>query len=201
MNTMEKKYIQCKFEESIANNTSYKHAAHCMIFTRFERKVLECYPAVAAVMMQLRFDGCLGFPGGLIDVGEDIITGLRRELAEEINLDANRFTITAANHVCSHIHEAGQLMTHFFALELEVKDFEELEHLALTSRDFGDEVFGVIRVPLHTMKDGFRGFPTFLRQRFIGNARDQLLEALKQQHVIPDEEITKAAEKSQHFPK
>ena len=35
--------------------------------------------------MHLRFDGTLGFPGGLIDENEDILDGLHRELREEIN--------------------------------------------------------------------------------------------------------------------
>ena len=34
--------------------------------------------------MHIRFDGSFGFPGGLIDDGEDVITGLNRELEEEI---------------------------------------------------------------------------------------------------------------------
>lgn len=37
--------------------------------------------------MQMRFDGTLGFPGGLIDVGEDVLDGLNREMAEEICFD------------------------------------------------------------------------------------------------------------------
>ncbi|KAA0183280.1 hypothetical protein HAZT_HAZT002995 [Hyalella azteca] len=38
----------------------------------------------AAVMMHLRFDGTFGFPGGLINRGEDILDGLTRELKEEL---------------------------------------------------------------------------------------------------------------------
>jgi len=37
--------------------------------------------------MQMRFDGLLGFAGGLVDPGEDVCTGLNRELNEEANLD------------------------------------------------------------------------------------------------------------------
>lgn len=37
--------------------------------------------------MQMRFDGTLGFPGGLIDPGEDVLTGLNRELTEELGLN------------------------------------------------------------------------------------------------------------------
>ena len=41
--------------------------------------------------MQARFDGCLGFPGGLLDKDEteEVFEALNRELQEEIGLDLN----------------------------------------------------------------------------------------------------------------
>ena len=36
--------------------------------------------------MHLRFDGKLGYPGGIIDPGETIIEGVQREILEETNL-------------------------------------------------------------------------------------------------------------------
>ena len=41
-------------------------------------------------MMQVRFDGLLGFPGGLVDPGESVEFGLNRELEEEIALDTDK---------------------------------------------------------------------------------------------------------------
>lgn len=38
--------------------------------------------------MQLRFDGKLGFPGGLINESEVPVDGLNRELTEEIALES-----------------------------------------------------------------------------------------------------------------
>ena len=46
-------------------------------------------------MMQVRFDGLLGFPGGLVDPGESVEVGLNRELVEEIALDEAKMTGTA----------------------------------------------------------------------------------------------------------
>jgi 8-oxo-dGTP pyrophosphatase MutT (NUDIX family) len=37
--------------------------------------------------MQMRFDGMIGFAGGLVDPGEEVCEGLNRELKEEANLD------------------------------------------------------------------------------------------------------------------
>lgn len=54
------------------------------------------------------------------------------------------------------------------------------------------QVLGTVRVPLYTMGDGFRGFPTFLTNSFIGNARLQLLYSLKHLNILTDEEIKMA---------
>ena len=45
---------------------------------------------VTLTYVKVRFDGLLGFPGGLVDDGESVEQGLNRELEEEINL--NRLT-------------------------------------------------------------------------------------------------------------
>lgn len=36
-----------------------------------------------------------------------------------------------------------------------------------------------MRVPLYTLRDGVGGLPAFLENTFIGNAREQLLEAIQ----------------------
>ena len=45
---------------------------------------------VTLTYVKVRFDGLLGFPGGLVDDDESVEQGLNRELEEEINL--NRLT-------------------------------------------------------------------------------------------------------------
>ena len=44
--------------------------------------------------MQMRFDGVLGFPGGLLEKGEDPVNGLNREMEEEIGLEVHNTLIT-----------------------------------------------------------------------------------------------------------
>lgn len=41
------------------------------------------------------------------------------------------------------------------------------------------QVLGLVRVPLYTLQDGVGGLPAFLKNTFIGIAREQLLEALQ----------------------
>jgi hypothetical protein len=44
------------------------------------------------------------------------------------------------------------------------------------------------------MGDGYRGFPAFLANSFVGNSRDQLLYTLQHLSIMSNEEITKSLE-------
>ncbi|XP_035229173.1 U8 snoRNA-decapping enzyme-like isoform X2 [Stegodyphus dumicola] len=118
------------------------------------------------LQMQLRFDGCIGFPGGIIEEGTNIVKGLNRELEEEINLNSKYF-VTDENHLFSHVNIEAKTCFHFYGKEVSKEEFQHIEKNALDARDYGIETFGMIRVPLFTMQDGIRGFPTFLKNCFI----------------------------------
>lgn len=175
--------------EADLKNEKYKigyHASHCLIYALNSEKIFATYSARANVLMQMRFDGYIGFPGGLVDAGESPIEALNRELREEINLDS-RYKVKASDFICSHYSLSKQIVLHFYALK--VDDVLEIEKTALTSHDYGVEVLGTVRVPLFTMGDGFRGFPCFLTHSFIGNAKTQLLTALTKLKILSEEEI------------
>uniref|UniRef100_A0A1B6E325 U8 snoRNA-decapping enzyme n=2 Tax=Clastoptera arizonana TaxID=38151 RepID=A0A1B6E325_9HEMI len=176
-------------------NEPYKSSAkasHCMLYAKNNVKTFGVYNPRAAVLMQMRFDGYLGFPGGLVDKGEDSITALNREMKEEMDLDLNKYHITQRDYVVSHYSRSKMLCLHFYALEVTLKDFVQIERHSLLSKDFGSEVLGTIRVPLYTMGDGYRGFPTFLTNAFIGNSRLQLIYTLTQRNILSKEEINLA---------
>lgn len=48
---------------------------------------------------------------------------------------------------------------------------------------------GTFRVPLYTMDDGVRGFPTFLKNSFIGNASQELKAGLLHASIMTRKEI------------
>ena len=54
--------------------------------------------------MQVRFDGTLGFPGGIVDHGseESLEQTLSREFFEEVG---SRLTFTEEDHVITHFSE------------------------------------------------------------------------------------------------
>jgi len=90
--------------------------------------------------MQLRCDGYFGFPGGLIDAGEDFVSAVNREMAEEMNLDISIHSVNHDDHVISHWSEKKNLFLHFYKLKVNMTDLIEIERQALFARDYGSEV-------------------------------------------------------------
>ena len=54
---------------------------------------------------------------------------------------------------------------------------------------------GVVRCPLYTLPNGL-GFPAFLRHKFIGNSREQLLMGLERRGLLSAGEVQRALETS-----
>ena len=63
---VEKDFEEIDYESSLKLDSSYKHAAHAFLWCRNDEK-LWGYDLRASILMQMRFDGHIGFPGGFID--------------------------------------------------------------------------------------------------------------------------------------
>lgn len=191
-------YATIPLENSLTK-TDYRHAAHCMIYASWSRRIFDVYHPRASILMQIRFDGYLGFPGGKVDEHEDIVSALNRELKEEIDLDLEKHKVKLEDHVVTHVNDKLNLVTHFFFLHVTYQEFKEIERCALEAEHFGEEVLGITRVPLYTMADDYHGLPVFLTHRFIGNCREQLLKALEFRNILNEEELQKAVDNSQKY--
>jgi len=187
--------------ESAISLKGYRHAVHCMFWAKWKGRVLKSYDTRAAIMMQMRFDGTFGFPGGMVDTSmddlnsnegiEQVVAALNRELQEEMNLDLAAHKISQSNYMFSDKSDKNKIVLHFYQYEMTIEDFVQVEKNASTSEEFGDEVFGVCRVPLYTMigKGNYFGFPAFLDNVFAGNASDQLVRALVALEIMTTDEI------------
>lgn len=173
----------------------FRHASHAMLYAPSDEMLFGRIPLRYAVLMQMRFDGTLGFPGGFLDPGEACLEdGLNRELQEEVGCTVR---LTEADYLCSHVCQHPRpIVNHLYARKLTLTELRALEVSAVQARDHGGEVLGMVRVPLYTLRGGRGGLPLFLRNRFIGNARDQLLYALRKLGIMTPEELQAAEDAS-----
>ncbi|XP_034552671.1 U8 snoRNA-decapping enzyme isoform X2 [Notolabrus celidotus] len=139
--------------------------------------------------MQMRFDGLLGFPGGLVNPQEETLeAGLSRELLEEVGV---ALPMSVEDHVDARYAPSKSsskplsgLITHFYVRKMDEEQIREMERAsASTATDHGLEVLGMVRVPLYTMRGG-KGLPSFLSHSFIGNARSQLVDFLLRLNLV-----------------
>ncbi|CAL8103683.1 unnamed protein product [Calicophoron daubneyi] len=156
-----------------------KKAAHGMFYALTDDTFLGQYRERAYVMMQIRFDGDIGFPGGLIEPEDESLTaGLNREVLEEMGSGSPSLKFEESDFLFAHrCLETGRVL-YFYAKRISPEEFRELELNVLKAEEYGKETLGVLRVPLYTMDDGFRGLPQFLTNSFSGNAKLQLLGGL-----------------------
>uniref|UniRef100_A0A2C9KL81 U8 snoRNA-decapping enzyme n=1 Tax=Biomphalaria glabrata TaxID=6526 RepID=A0A2C9KL81_BIOGL len=172
-----------------SSTINLKHAAHGMIFAKKSNLLWNLYDQKGLVMMQVRFDGLLGFPGGLVDDGEKAVDGINREMHEEIGLDLHKYSFTEDHHIACYYQEMKKMILHFYLMEVSPEDFATLEQKTLSAEEYGIETCGIVRVPLFTMGDGVRGFPAFLANQFAGNARAELIHGLLEAKLFSESEM------------
>ncbi|XP_063064172.1 U8 snoRNA-decapping enzyme [Engraulis encrasicolus] len=185
-------------KEEAVSLAGHRHACHVMLHATTNAKLFGRTPIKHIVLMQMRFDGLLGFPGGLVDPSsESLEAGLMRELKEELGIAV---PVTPQDHVVScHAPSCPTLITHFYVKKMEESQIRELERAAVTmATDHGLEVMGMVRVPLYFLKKG-GGLPSFLSHSFIGNSRAQLLSALQSLGLMSPGELDEAVRQAEQL--
>ena len=182
-------YRPIDLEEAVGEYRRCIHAAHILFWTEDYNED----PEVTYGLMQMRSDGSFGFPGGksdekIVDKNE-IIQALCRELFEEVNFLSVKGLITLSDRVSSHLSIKGGKVLHFFAKELPLATFQQLEKSHMNARDFPKESLGLIRIPLKatglsSYKPVRKFFANFGKQHFAGNARNQLIETITKLDLI-----------------
>lgn len=97
--------------------------------------------------MQMRFDGRLGFPGGLVNRQDGSLEdGLNRELSEELGEAAAAFRVERTDYRSSHVGSGPHVVAHFYAKLLTLEQLTAVEIGAPRAKDHGLEV-GLAREP------------------------------------------------------
>ncbi|XP_077185804.1 U8 snoRNA-decapping enzyme-like [Paroedura picta] len=172
----------------------WRHACHALLYAPCPHRLFGKIPLRFAVLMQMRFDGRLGFPGGFVDPQDaSLEAGLNRELREELGPGVAFLHVDEGDHVSSHASEKPQrVVAHFYAKRLSLEQLRTIEDHATHAKDHGLEAMGLVRVPLYTLRDGVGGLPAFLNNNFVSIARDQLVHALETLELVPREHLQKA---------
>lgn len=142
----------------------------------------------AHIMMQLRWDGVFGFPGGKVDPGETLRQACVREAMEEINLAINEADLIP---VCSHKEEGGNFAAHLYALEVDASRMLPIIQDSWSALDAEAEVCGVIapRISMYGAEQG-KGILQFATKTPMSfSAKHELITMLETRNLVDESGI------------
>ncbi|MBX9668059.1 MAG: NUDIX hydrolase [Candidatus Obscuribacterales bacterium] len=140
------------------------------------------------VLMQLRWDGAFGFPGGKVDPGETLKQACVREADEEIGA---QLTEEQLIHVCSHKEEGGNFAAHLYAVEVDEAGLQEAIRRSWTAKDAIAEACGVIapRISMYGV-NADKGISLFLsRAPMSFSARHEFILVLERLKLLEAAEV------------
>ncbi|XP_047420899.1 U8 snoRNA-decapping enzyme-like isoform X2 [Sciurus carolinensis] len=171
--------------EALQMGPNWRHLCYVLLYAPNPGMIFGRIPLRYTVLMQMRFDGRLGFPGGFVETQDrNLEDGLNRELREKLGEAVSAFRVERTDYRSSRAATKTHVVAHFYTKRLTLEQLEAVEASAPRAKDHGLEVLGLVRVPLYTLRDGVGGLSAFLENSFIGNAREELLGALRDLEIL-----------------
>ncbi|XP_074062993.1 U8 snoRNA-decapping enzyme isoform X3 [Macrotis lagotis] len=132
--------------EALDLGPSWRHACHALLYAPDPGRLFGRIPLRYAVLMQMRFDGRLGFPGGFVDPQDGSLeAGLNRELLEELGEGAAAFSLDRGDYRSSHATASPppRIVAHFYVKQLTMDQVLALEAGAPRAKDHGLEILQI----------------------------------------------------------
>lgn len=140
-----------------------------------------------AVIMIDRWDGRMGFPGGTVNEGENLLDALVREIKEEVGITVKAEKV---HPIASH---ENRIVTHLYGLKVLEAEFLHIYYhilnnfsrsILLHAYEEGDEshfmseITGIKIVPIVQHEN--KGINRFLENAFAGATREDLIVLLNE---------------------
>eukprot|EP00931_Biecheleriopsis_adriatica_P010905 TRINITY_DN111976_c0_g1_i1.p1 TRINITY_DN111976_c0_g1~~TRINITY_DN111976_c0_g1_i1.p1 ORF type:complete len:200 (+),score=29.57 TRINITY_DN111976_c0_g1_i1:104-703(+) len=130
------------------------------------------------ILMMMRFDGSLGFPGGFRDSPEEELAAVaQREVQEELGVEIEVADSDLFYTECLDLR-SSKLCLHLFVKQISAERLEEMQIGARRYASDKHEVLGTVRVPLYVLGRDGKGLPLFLQNQFAGNGKHQLMNVI-----------------------
>eukprot|EP00794_Sanderia_malayensis_P006753 gene6753-7512_t len=166
-----------------------RHGCHVMFHAPVENvKLFDQIPIKNTILMQMRFDGRLGFPGGFVDATDKTLEeAVNRESAEELGCRLENAQVNPDDYITSHYCDKIKFCVHFFSKRITFEELHQLERRpAKLQTEGGFEVLGMVRVPLYCLHDKKGGFRAFSKNNFVGIAKEQLIIGIAKNNLLPN---------------
>ena len=135
------------------------------------------------VLMMLRWDGCIGFPGGKVESREELLIALRRECEEEVNFKFSHVNSRLAL-LCSLATLNDDRHIHCYEYQISNNAMIEAVRQATEGEHFMHECMGCVTVPIANFEGG-GGVIEFFKHNFKATAKMELECLIKRKGWLP----------------
>jgi U8 snoRNA-decapping enzyme len=130
---------------------------------------------VPLVLMLQRYDGTIGFVGGQVDDGEDLLASAVREFKEETGYSLSSDQIRKFEFACSH--ETDKMVTHLMTIKVSEFVLKDIIANSYKAEHFMSE--GTLFTTHMINYPHMRSFDNFMKNNFAPTVKEEIMEVIE----------------------